>query len=89
LSGVTAAVVGVILNLSVFFALHVLFGTVGERRFGPIRVFIPDWASLDLGATVLTGVALVAIFRVKLGLPRTLALSAALGIAWHYLRTLS
>jgi chromate transporter len=82
LSAITAAVVGVILNLSVWFGLHVIFGRVAERHVGPIRLLVPDWPSLDLAALVLAALALLAIFRFKLGLPKTLAASALLGAIW-------
>jgi chromate transporter len=55
LSGITAAVVGVILNLAVWFGLHVLFGVVNERQAGPLRLYAPEWATLDVAALVLAG----------------------------------
>ena len=47
LSAITAAVVGVILNLSVFFALHVLFAKVGDFTAGPLRLPAPEWGSIE------------------------------------------
>jgi chromate transporter len=85
LSAITAAVVGVILNLSIWFGLHVVFHRVREQHFGPLRVLVPDWASLDLAALLLTAAAMMAMFRYKLGLPKTLAASAALGAIWQLL----
>jgi len=85
LSAITAAVVGVILNLSIWFGLHVLFRRVGERQWGPLHLLLPDLSSVDLHATALTGLAMLAMFRFKLGLPKTLAASAALGVAWRLL----
>ncbi len=85
LSSITAAVVGVILNLSLWFAVHVLFHQVAERHAGPLRVLVPALASLDPAAAVLAGLAMLALFRLKLGLPRTLAASAAAGAAWKLL----
>jgi len=82
LSAITAAVVGVILNLSVWFALHVLFRQVTELSFGPLHLSIPTLASLDVAAAVLSALALLGTFRFKLGLTKTLAASAALGLAW-------
>jgi chromate transporter len=79
LSTITAAVVGVILDLSLWFALHVVFRNVGERRFGPLHLPVPDLRSLDVAAAALSALALVAIFKLKLGLPKTLALTAGLG----------
>ena len=55
LAAITAAVVGVILNLSVWFALHVLFGSVTEMHYGPLRWFAFDPTALDIRAAVLAG----------------------------------
>jgi chromate transporter len=85
LSAITAAVVGVILNLSIWFGLHVVFARVNERHVGPLRLFTPDLASLDLAATVLAGLAMLAMFRFHLGLTKTLALCATLGALWKLL----
>jgi len=52
LSAITAAVVGVILNLSLWFALHVLFRRVAELHVGPLRLLVPELASVD-GAAAL------------------------------------
>lgn len=79
LSAITAAVVGVILNLSVWFGLHVVFRELSERRFGPLRLLVPHTESLDLAALVLVVLALVAIFRFRIGMGKTLAASALLG----------
>lgn len=76
---------GVILNLSLWFGLHVVFAHVTERHFGPVRVLVPDIASIDFAAATLSVLAMLALFRFKLGLPKTLAASAALGIAWKLL----
>jgi len=85
LSGVTAAVVGVILNLSVWFALHVLFGTVTRTSVGPFQLWLPDWATLDLRALVLSVVAGVALLGLKLGILPTLAMCAGLAGVWWVL----
>jgi len=85
LSTITAAVVGVILNLSVWFGLHVVFRNVSEQQAGPLRLWVPDLASLDVASAVLAALAMVSMFRFKLGLPKTLAGSAALGAAWKLL----
>ncbi len=84
LSGITAAVVGVVLNLSLWFALHVVFAVVEERRYGPLRVLIPDVSSVDEAATVLALGAMVAMFRFHWPLARTLLVSAVLGCAWKF-----
>jgi chromate transporter len=82
LSAITAAVVGVILNLSLWFGLHLVFRRLDERHAGALRYFVPDLASLDAPALVLASLAMLALFRFKLGLPKTLATCALLGAAW-------
>ena len=79
LSGVTAAVVGVILNLAVWFGLHVVFAEVGEKHVGPLRLYAPEWSSFDPVAAALTAGALVLVFGLRWGLLRTLAVSALVG----------
>jgi len=80
LAAVTAAVVGVIGNLTAWFALHVLFGAVGEQRFGPLRLYWPDLASFDWRAGVLALVACLLAFRFGWSVPRNLAICAAGGL---------
>ncbi|HEY0974201.1 MAG TPA: chromate efflux transporter [Solimonas sp.] len=86
LSGITAAVVGVILNLSIWFALHVLFRDVATWRAGPLRLPAPDWTSLDLAALLLGAGAILAMLRFHVGLIRVLLICAALGWALTLLR---
>jgi chromate transporter len=81
LAAVTAAVVGVIANLTAWFALHVLFAQVGEVRAGPLAVSWPELSSFDWRAGVLTGLALVLAFGAKWSVPRILAVCAAGGLA--------
>ncbi|MFO0728537.1 MAG: chromate efflux transporter [Myxococcota bacterium] len=85
LSAITAAVVGVIANLSVWFALHVLFGTIQEERWGPLRILWPAFGSLDPAAATLAIISALALFRFHLGVPQALGLAAALGAAWRLL----
>jgi chromate transporter len=80
LGAITAAVVGVILNLSLWFGLHVIFARVEERAWWFGRLLVPSPASLDLAAAALFVIAAVALFRLRLGVPRTLALCAGLGL---------
>lgn len=82
LAAITAAVVGVILNLSVWFGLHVVFATVERFRAGVIDMALPQWASISWPALALSLIAAVALLRFKLGIMGTLALCAALGLAW-------
>ena len=80
-AAVTAAVVGVIANLTAWFALHVLFAQVGEVTAVPVRVIWPDPASFDWRAGVLALLALVLAFGAKWGVLRILAVCAAGGLA--------
>ncbi|EAQ26773.1 chromate efflux transporter [Roseovarius sp. 217] len=81
LAGISAAVVGVILNLSVWFALHVLFAEVAMTRLGP-RPELSSFSPLDATFVALAGVLLL-VFRLPMVLG--LALMAALSGAWHVL----
>ncbi|WP_419738002.1 chromate efflux transporter [Ruegeria sp.] len=81
LHGITAAVVGVILNLSVWFALNVLFGALTQYSWGPVSIPLPGWDSLNLTAAALTVAAGVLIFLAKLGMATVLALMSVAGIA--------
>jgi chromate transporter len=86
LSAITAAVVGVILNLAVWFALHTLFGQVDEIHAFGLILQRPLLASIDWAAVLLSMVAVMAIFRIKLGMIPTLALCSMLGVAVYALR---
>lgn len=83
LSGVTAAVVGVILNLAVWFSLHTLFGTVNEVYWGPLRLQIPVWATIDGAALAIAGGACLALFRYQQGMLITLAGSGTAGLIYY------
>jgi chromate transporter len=80
LGGITAAVVGVVLNLAVWFALHVLFADVRSLDFGPGRLLLPSVHTLDLAAGVIMGAAMVAVFRFRAGMFAVLGGAAAVGI---------
>ncbi|MDX5367075.1 MAG: chromate efflux transporter [Alphaproteobacteria bacterium] len=84
-TAITAAVVGVILNLAIWFGLHVLFGEVSERHVWALRLWVPDVTTLDIGALVLSIGALVAVLRFKMGMVSVLGLAAALGLAIRFL----
>lgn len=83
LAAITAAVVGVIFNLTVWFALHVLFARIEEVAYGPLRLGLPDPASLDPVALVLAAVASLAMLRFHLGMVTTLVACAGLGAVWR------
>jgi chromate transporter len=85
LAGITAAVVGIILNLALWFALHVLFAEVGEVRRLGVRLYVPDPGTLDPAALLLSAATLVALFRFRLGMLPTLGLAALAGLLWRTL----
>jgi len=82
LSAITAAVVGVILNLAVWFSIHTLFGEVREIRFAVGAFDAPVFASLNLPSLVLAGGAAIAVFRFKAGMIPVLFACAGLGAAY-------
>jgi chromate transporter len=84
LAAITAAVVGVILNLSVWFALHVLFGRVTEMHAGPLRWYAFDPLALDIRAAVLAVIAAVLAFGLHRGLIEVVVAMAALGAIAQY-----
>jgi chromate transporter len=80
LSGITAAVVGVIANLAVFFAVHTLFDSTRHLAAGPVDLEVPVLASLDPVAVGIAAVAAVLLFRARWSVLRTLAACAGLGL---------
>ena len=85
LAAITAAVVGVILNLSVWFALHVLFGKVQEQHFGPLRWYAFDPLALDLRAAALAAIAAALAFGLHRSLIEVVVMMAALGAITQYI----
>jgi chromate transporter len=81
LTGITAAVVGVIANLAVFFAMHTLFDTVRRHESGPVRADWPDVSSADPTAFAITCLALAAIFWRRWSPLRVIGVCAAVGAA--------
>ena len=81
LSAITAAVVGVILNLSVWFAAHVLFLDLSTFEAGPITLLVPEWSSLNLAAFGLSIIAGALIWGLKWDLLRVLPVMALAGLA--------
>jgi chromate transporter len=80
LTGITAAVVGVIANLAVFFALHNLFDESRQLTGGPVRIDLPVLSSWDPVAFAITAIALVLIFGRTWSTMRTLGVCAVLGL---------
>lgn len=83
LSAITAAVVGVILNLAIWFAVHTLFRQVIAVRGGGLDFQMPVLASIDPWAMLLTLAALVAVFRLKLDIFKVLAGAVGAGLLLH------
>ncbi|MEZ0244011.1 MAG: chromate transporter, partial [Sphingomonas sp.] len=81
LAALTAAVVGVIANLSLWFAIHVLFARVTQVDAGPLHLGVPDLASFDWRAGLLALVAGVLLIRFKWGVLPVLAVAAGGGLA--------
>ena len=85
LSGISAAVVGVILNLSLWFSLHVMFADVNQKQVGPFFLWSPDLATLDWRVVLLTVVCAITLFRLRWSIPTTLVVSALLGVGMTHL----
>lgn len=80
LTGITAAVVGVILNLSLWFALNVLFGEVTRTSAGPAKLWLPGLETFDWRVATLALVAGALLFGLKWSVLRVLAVAAAGGL---------
>jgi chromate transporter len=89
MSAITAAVVGVVLNLSVWFAIHTLFRETVPIRAFPFWFDAPRLMSIDFWALALSVAAAVAIFRFKVGMIPTLIGSCAAGMMLYLLGVLS
>jgi chromate transporter len=84
LSAITAAVVGVIANLSLWFALHVIFKIVSLGEFGPLSIWMPDWATIDIRVLVLIVINAILLFKLRLGVIPLIAISACLGLMMSF-----
>ena len=83
LATITAAVVGVVLNLAVWFALHVLFAEVDEVRWLGMKIEVPVPGSANIPSLILTLGAILAVFRFKIGMIPVLLACSALGILYY------
>ncbi len=81
LSTITAAVVGVILNLSVWFVLHTAFARMRDVQFGLLHLQVPQWDTVQWPMVVLSAAALFATLRLKIGIGWVLLGAAVLGVA--------
>lgn len=82
LTAITAAVVGVILNLSLWFALHVLFDEVHRWQGYGLRLVVPDPGSLDLAALLIGAAAMLALIRYRIGLMKVLLACGVAGVVF-------
>lgn len=80
LAALTAAVVGVITNLTAWFFIHVLFAAVTNAQIGPIQLNMPVWSSFDWRAALLAAMAAMLLFNLKWNIIRVLAAAAAGGL---------
>ncbi|WP_372727657.1 chromate efflux transporter [Nocardioides sp.] len=80
LTGVMAAVVGVIANLAVYFAVHTLFARTRSITSGPLDLVLPVWSSYQWSVIAVLGLALVLVFRLKWSVLRTLGVCALAGL---------
>jgi chromate transporter len=80
LGGITAAVVGVIANLAVYFAVHTLFASTEQRRWGPIDIDVPAFDTIRPIALSITALAVALIFGFRWSVLRTLGVCAVLGL---------
>ena len=83
LTAITAAVVGVILNLAIWLGLHTLFGEVDERHAFGMMLHVPVLGTLSLASLVLSVAAMLALFRFKLGMIATLIGCSVAGMVIH------
>lgn len=85
LRAISAAVVGVVAYLGVWFALHVVFTEVGTLELGPVRLAWPVFGSIDLAAAALALLAFALVFVARLGILPVVAIMAAAGVATRFL----
>ena len=80
LSAITAAVVGVILNLSIWFMLHVFFEKITDVQFGPINLLWPNFSYINVPAIFLTSISIWLIIRLKWNIASVLLINASLAL---------
>jgi chromate transporter len=83
LAAITAAVVGVIANLAIWFSLHVLFAQVDVLAFGPVQAQVPQLATLNVASLVLSIAAAIALLRFKVPVVPLLAACGVAGLLCH------
>ena len=80
LSAITAAVVGVILNLSIWFMLHVFFEKISDVQFGPINLLWPNFNYINVPAIFLTSISIWLIIKLKWNIASVLLINASLAL---------
>lgn len=83
LSAITAAVVGVVLNLAVWFSINTAFSEVAERHVGRLRLLEPNWVSFEPMVAVIALAAFIALARFKTGMIPTLFVSSGIGLVYR------
>lgn len=84
LTAVTAAVVGVILNLAVWFGIHVLFAEVDIRQWGIFQLTWPQWSTVHWLPLMLATLSAILLLRLRWGVVATLAVSAGLAFLFYF-----
>lgn len=84
LNGITAAVVGVIFNLAVWFSLHVFFGKVTLIEAGPLKLWTPTLSSLDWRVVVLSALSGYLLLKRHWDIPAVLAVASAAALVFRY-----
>jgi chromate transporter len=85
LAGIGAAVVGVIANLALWFAWHVLFAKVELRQIGPLHLALPEWSSFQWPAALLAVLSAIALMRLRWNILAVLAAASALSVQLSWL----
>ena len=80
LSAITAAVVGVILNLSIWFMLHVFFEKISDVQFGPINLLWPNFSYINVPAIFLTSISIWLIIKLKWNIASVLLINASFAL---------
>lgn len=86
MNGITAAIVGVILNLAMWFALNNTFGSLNDFRVFGIHLQIPVWNTLNIPSIFIAMFALLAIFCFKIGVMKTIACSVGIGVLYNLVK---
>lgn len=85
LAGITAAVVGVILNLAIWFAIHVFFAKVTLIEFGPLKLWTPTLSSLDCRVVALSALSAILLLKQHWSIPSVLGAASTLALIIRFL----